>query len=96
MPCVVDEETRQTILSGRGLVHIEITAEKIQRKFNVGMDIATPKVAYRETFKKKVRVQGKHKKTVPVAMVSTVTAGLNLSPYPRGPAMSSWIKLWAA
>ncbi len=57
-----NEETRETILSGRGLVHIEITAEKIQRKFNVGMDIATPKVAYRETFKKKVRVQGKHKK----------------------------------
>ncbi|WDP88262.1 MAG: elongation factor G [Desulfobacter sp.] len=57
-----EEETRQTILSGRGLVHIEITAEKIQRKFNVGMSIATPKVAYRETFKKKVRVQGKHKK----------------------------------
>nr|WP_320192921.1 elongation factor G [uncultured Desulfobacter sp.] len=57
-----EEETRQTILSGRGLVHIEVTAEKIQRKFNVGMDIATPKVAFRETFKKKVRVQGKHKK----------------------------------
>ncbi|MCG8637341.1 MAG: elongation factor G [Desulfobacterales bacterium] len=57
-----EEETHQTILSGRGLVHIEITAEKIKRKFNVGMDIATPKVAYRETFKKKVRVQGKHKK----------------------------------
>ncbi|WP_321492680.1 elongation factor G [uncultured Desulfobacter sp.] len=57
-----EEETRQTILSGRGLVHIEITADKIQRKFNVGMDISTPKVAYRETFKKKVRVQGKHKK----------------------------------
>ncbi len=57
-----EEETRQTILSGRGLVHIEVTAEKIQRKFNVAMDIATPKVAYRETFKKKVRVQGKHKK----------------------------------
>jgi len=57
-----EEETRQTILSGRGLVHIEVTADKIARKFNVGMDIATPKVAYRETFKKKVRVQGKHKK----------------------------------
>jgi len=57
-----NEETRQTILSGRGLVHIEITAEKIQRKFNVGMDIEVPKVAYRETFKKKIRVQGKHKK----------------------------------
>ena len=57
-----NEETRQTVLSGRGLVHIEVTAEKIQRKFNVGMDIETPKVAYRETFKKKIRVQGKHKK----------------------------------
>ncbi len=57
-----NKETRQTILSGRGLVHIEVTAEKIKRKFNVGMNIETPKVAYRETFKKKVRVQGKHKK----------------------------------
>ncbi len=57
-----NEETKQTVLSGRGLVHIEITAEKIQRKFNVGMSIETPKVAYRETFKKQVRVQGKHKK----------------------------------
>ena len=57
-----NEETKQTILSGRGLVHIEITAEKIQRKFKVGMNIETPKVAYRETFKKKIRVQGKHKK----------------------------------
>lgn len=57
-----EEETRQTILSGRGLVHIETTADKILRKFNVGMNIETPKVPYRETFKKKVRVQGKHKK----------------------------------
>jgi elongation factor G len=57
-----EDETRQTLLSGRGLVHIEVTAEKIQRKFNVGIDIETPKVAYRETFKKKIRVQGKHKK----------------------------------
>lgn len=57
-----NEETKQTILSGRGLVHIEVTAEKIRRKFNAGMDIETPKVAYRETFRKKVRVQGKHKK----------------------------------
>ncbi len=57
-----EEETRQTILSGRGLVHIETTADKILRKFNVGMTIETPKVPYRETFKKKIRIQGKHKK----------------------------------
>ncbi len=57
-----EAETHETILSGRGLVHIETTIDKIKRKFNVEMEINTPTVPYRETFKKKVRVQGKHKK----------------------------------
>ena len=57
-----EAETNETILSGRGLVHIETTIEKIKRKFNVEMEIKTPKVPYRETFKKKIRVQGRHKK----------------------------------
>ncbi len=56
------DETRETLLSGRGLVHIETTCEKIRRKFNVEVQVDTPKVPYRETIKKKVRVQGKHKK----------------------------------
>ncbi len=57
-----EAETNETILSGRGLVHIETTIEKIKRKFNVEMTISTPRVPYRETFKKKIRVQGRHKK----------------------------------
>jgi len=57
-----EEETNETLLSGTGLVHIETTCEKVKRKFNVEVAIATPKVPYKETFKKKVRVQGKHKK----------------------------------
>ncbi|HKK91132.1 MAG TPA: elongation factor G [Desulfobacteraceae bacterium] len=57
-----EEETRETILSGRGLVHIETIIEKIKRKFKVEMELSTPKIPYRETFKKKIRVQGKHKK----------------------------------
>ncbi len=57
-----EAETHETILSGRGLVHIETTIDKIKRKFNVEMEIKTPTVPYRETFKKKIRVQGKHKK----------------------------------
>ncbi len=57
-----ETETKQTIISGRGLVHIETTIAKIKRKFNVEMAIDTPKVPYRETFKKKIRVQGRHKK----------------------------------
>jgi len=43
-------------------VHIEAINEKLKRKFNVEVLLNTPKIPYRETIKKKVRVQGKHKK----------------------------------
>ncbi|MCF8068759.1 MAG: elongation factor G [Desulfobacterales bacterium] len=55
-------ETKEILLLGRGQVHIEATVEKLKRKFNVDVLLNTPKVPYRETIKKKVRVQGKHKK----------------------------------
>ena len=55
-------ETKQTLLSGMGQVHIETTVDKLKRKFNVEVLLTTPKVPYRETIKKKVRVQGRHKK----------------------------------
>jgi elongation factor G len=55
-------ETNEILLSGRGQVHIEATVEKLKRKYNVEVVLNTPKVPYRETIKKKVRVQGKHKK----------------------------------
>jgi elongation factor G len=55
-------ETKEILLSGLGLVHIEATVEKLKRKFNVEVEIKPPKVPYRETITKKTRVQGKHKK----------------------------------
>ncbi|MGD9368279.1 MAG: elongation factor G [Desulfobacteraceae bacterium] len=55
-------ETKEILLSGAGQVHIESAVEKIKRKFNVEVLLKTPKVPYRETIKKKIRVQGKHKK----------------------------------
>ena len=55
-------ETRQTIISGAGQIHIEVGVDKLKRKFNVRVKLALPKVPYRETIKKKVRAQGKHKK----------------------------------
>jgi len=55
-------ETREILLSGMGQIHIETTVEKLKRKFNVEAVLNTPKVPYRETIKKKVRVQGRHKK----------------------------------
>jgi elongation factor G len=55
-------ETKEILLSGLGQVHIESTIEKLKRKYNVEVLLRTPKIPYRETIKKKVRVQGKHKK----------------------------------
>ncbi|MBA2880655.1 elongation factor G [Desulfosalsimonas propionicica] len=57
-----NDETRQTLLTGQGQVHIETTVEKLRRKYNVEVNLNIPKVPYKETFRKKVRVQGKHKK----------------------------------
>jgi elongation factor G len=59
---VKDPATRQTILSGVGEVHLDILGEKIQRKFGVQMVLGEPRVDYRETIRKSVEVQGKHKK----------------------------------
>jgi elongation factor G len=55
-------ETKEILLSGLGQVHIETVVEKLKRKFNVEVLLNVPKVPYRETIKKKIRVQGKHKK----------------------------------
>jgi len=55
-------ETKEILVSGVGMIHIEATIDKVKRKFNVEMALKPPKVPYRETIKKKVRVQGRHKK----------------------------------
>ncbi|MBW2131797.1 MAG: elongation factor G [Deltaproteobacteria bacterium] len=55
-------ETKEILLSGAGQVHIETTVEKLKRKFGVEVVLELPKIPYRETIKKKVRVQGRHKK----------------------------------
>lgn len=57
-----NSETNEILLSGRGQVHLEATIEKMKRKFGVDVNLKLPKIPYRETIKKKVRVQGKHKK----------------------------------
>jgi elongation factor G len=57
-----NSETKEILISGLGNIHIEVTVEKLKRKFNVEVELNVPKVPYRETIRKKVRVQGKHKK----------------------------------
>ncbi|HHX87212.1 MAG TPA: elongation factor G [Firmicutes bacterium] len=55
-------ETKQTILSGMGDLHIEIVANRLAQKFGVEIDLSTPRVPYKETIKGQSRVEGKHKK----------------------------------
>ena len=57
-----DEETKEMLLSGMGQVHLEVTLERLKRKFGVEVVMKTPKVPYRETIKVSNRAQGKYKK----------------------------------
>ena len=57
-----NKETHQMILSGLGEQHLEVVAAKLKKKFGVEITLEKPRVAYRETIRKKVQVQGKYKK----------------------------------
>jgi elongation factor G len=56
----VDEETGQTIISGMGELHLEIIVDRMLREFKVEANVGNPQVAYRETIKKSVKVEGKY------------------------------------
>ena len=59
---VKEPETKETLIQGIGEVHLDVLAEKIQRKFGVEASFVEPRIAYRETIRKGVKVEGKHKK----------------------------------
>lgn len=54
-----DEETGQTLISGMGELHLEIIVDRLKREFKVDANIGKPQVAYKETIKKKVEMEGK-------------------------------------
>ncbi len=57
-----NEETKELVISGMGQVHIEVTVDRIKRKFGVDVELDAPKVPYKETIRGTVSVQGRHKK----------------------------------
>ena len=54
-----DDETGQTIISGMGELHLDIIVDRMKREFKVECNVGNPQVAYRETIRKKVEVEGK-------------------------------------
>ena len=59
---VNDTENRQALLYGIGEQQIDVTVSKLLSRYKVEVVTSKPKVAYRETIRKKVQVQGRHKK----------------------------------
>lgn len=57
-----DELTHEQILSGLGEQHLSAALAKLKNDFGVDINLEIPKIAYRETIRKKVKVQGRHKK----------------------------------
>lgn len=57
-----DNETHEQILSGLGEQHLDVISNKLKTKFGVDITLKQPKVAYRETIRKTVQAQGRHKK----------------------------------
>ncbi|MFA5055227.1 MAG: elongation factor G [Dehalococcoidia bacterium] len=57
-----DADTAETVMSGMGEAHLDVVAEKMQRKFGVGILVQVPKIAYKETITRSSHSEYKHKK----------------------------------
>lgn len=57
-----DKENRQTLIYGIGDQQLDVVVSKLLAKYKVDIEVMKPRVPFRETLRKKVRVQGKHKK----------------------------------
>ncbi len=57
-----DEESGQTIISGMGELHLDVLVDRMRREFSVEANIGKPQVAYRETIRRMVEIEGKHVK----------------------------------
>jgi elongation factor G len=57
-----DPETKQLLISGVGNLHVEMTVERMKRKYNVDVSLLPPRIPYKETVKGRAEGQGKYKK----------------------------------
>nr|MBA3283110.1 elongation factor G [Acidimicrobiia bacterium] len=57
-----DDEAHQTVLGGRGGVHLQVALQRMQRKFAVEVDVAEVAVSYRETVAASATAEGRYKK----------------------------------
>jgi len=58
----VDPETKEMIISGMGDLHLHVMIGRLKKRFNVEVELGTPKVPYKETLTRSAKVQGKFKR----------------------------------
>jgi len=87
-----DTDTGETVISGIGESHLEVAAEKMQRKFGVGVTLETPRVPYKETITAGAKAEYKHRKqTGGHGQYGHVL--LQLEPLPRGSGNEFAVKI---
>lgn len=59
---VTNHETHEMVISGLGEQHLDVVISRLKSKYNVDASLQKPKIAYRETIRKKVTAQGRYKK----------------------------------
>ncbi len=57
-----DEQTHELVISGMGDLHLDVMLDRMKKRFGVDVEVGVPKVPYKETIKKTVKVQGKFKR----------------------------------
>lgn len=57
-----DQQTKELIISGLGDLHLAVMVERMKKRFNVEVELGTPKVSYKESITKSAKVQGKFKR----------------------------------
>ena len=58
----VDGETKQTLISGQGELHLDVVVGRLKARFGVDVNLDKPRIPYKETIKKSAEAQGKYKK----------------------------------
>ncbi len=78
-----DQQTKETLVSGMGKVHLEVAVDRLKRKFGVEVLMKTPRVPYKETIRREASVQGKYKKQTG-GRGQYGDCWIKLEPLPRG------------
>jgi elongation factor G len=78
-----DNETKQTVISGQGELHLEVVVGRLKARFGVDVNLDKPRIPYKETIKKTAEAQGKYKKQTG-GRGQYGDVHIKLEPMPRG------------